>query len=178
MVQDDHQDVNKLVLPHGWCWHINDGTFFWLSLDALSVISWCLFQCLTGHWNKPSECFCSVKGWRYVFWAALGERKMKKTFQLCSNNCKHESLAHDESIVCTTERSNIQQYMWLSTADDAPNPPPPTPKFLKCANNSVTWFAPSWIAITSKWCWDPVWQTVGFLSSPITSLVSRQDHLL
>lgn len=33
-VQDDHQDVNKLVLPHGCCWHINDGTFFCLSLDA------------------------------------------------------------------------------------------------------------------------------------------------
>lgn len=45
MVQDDHQDVNKLVLPHRWGWHINDGTFFPLAVtgcplgDILMLIS-------------------------------------------------------------------------------------------------------------------------------------------
>lgn len=37
MAQDDHQDVNKLVLPHGWGWHINDGTFF-LAVTGVSSL--------------------------------------------------------------------------------------------------------------------------------------------
>lgn len=77
MVQDDHQDVNRLVLPHGRCWHINDGTFFSrLSQDALSLISWCSFRArFTWHWNEQSECFCGVKTWRYVFWVALEKKE-------------------------------------------------------------------------------------------------------
>lgn len=48
----------------------------------------------------------------------------------------------------------------------------------KCTNKSVTKFTLSRNAVTSKRRLDPVWQTVGFLSRPIMSLVSRRDHLL
>ena len=77
MVRDDHQDVNKVVLPPSWCWcwHVNDGhSFFELSHRTTSQryhASVMAAPRLTKQWNGGEQEHVYLLEAEFWHWGSL-----------------------------------------------------------------------------------------------------------